>query len=132
MNQYEQPPGRFLEVIVGLITSFISLVFCGLFLMLAFNAGLKYITFIGGSVLLLTIYWFGLISVRLISNIPNKNGGLFSIGGLKFLCIFLGVSMAAVSPLALYMGHWSALIGCTCMSFGCFKGWQMAVVRGKA
>jgi hypothetical protein len=126
MNQYQEPPGRFLEVIVGVVTTFIALVFGGLFLMLVLNAGLKYVTFIGGALLLLLTYWFGLISFRLILSRPNKHGGLFSIGGLRFLSAFIGLSALAVSPLALYMGHWGAVVGCICLSIGCYQGWHMA------
>jgi uncharacterized membrane protein YeaQ/YmgE (transglycosylase-associated protein family) len=132
MNQYQEPPGRFLEIIVGLVTAFISLIFFGLFLMLVSNAGLKYVIFIGSALLLLAVYWFGLISVRLVLNKPNKHGGLFSIGGLKFLSAFVGFSALTVAPLAMYMGHWGALIGCVCLSAGCYQGWQMAGRRGIA
>ncbi|WP_188151468.1 hypothetical protein [Teredinibacter waterburyi] len=132
MNQYQEPSGRFFEVLVGLVTTFIALVFGGLFFMLALNAGLKYITFIGGSLLLLATYWFGLISFRLVLNKPNKHGGLFSVGGLKFLSAFVGLSAFVVSPLALYMGHWGALMGCIFLSLGCYQGWQMAGRRGIA
>lgn len=132
MNQYQESPGRFLEIMVGLVTAFISLVFSGLFLMLVLNAGLKYVTFIGGALLLLAVYWFGLISVRLVLNKPNRHGGLFSIGGLKFLSGFVGLSSLIVAPLAMYMGHWGALIGCVCLSVGCYQGWQMAGRRGIA
>lgn len=132
MNQYQEPAGRFFEVVVGLVTTFIALVFGGLFLMLVLNAGIKYVTFIGGAFLLLATYWFGLISVRLVLNKPNKHGGLFSIGGLKFLSAFIGLSALVVSPLALYMGHWGALVGCICLSVGCYQGWQMAGRRGIA
>ena len=132
MNQYQNPPGRFFEVLVGLVTTFIALVFGGLFLMLALNAGLKYVTLIGGAFLLLATYWFGLISFRLVLNKPNKKGGLFSVGGLRFLSAFIGLSALAVSPLALYMGHWGAVIGGICLSIGCYQGWQMAGRRGIA
>ncbi len=132
MNQYQQPPGRFLEIIVGIVTTSIALVFGGLFLMLVLNAGLKYVTFIGGALLLLATYWFGVISFRLILNRPNKNGGLFSIAGLRFLSAFIGLSSLAVAPLAMYMGHWGALICCGCLSVGCYQGWLMAGRRGIA
>lgn len=126
MNQYRERPGRFLEFIVGLVTTFIALVFGGLFFLLVQNAGLKYVTFIGGALLLLAMYWFSLISFRLVLNRPNKHGGLFSIGGLKFLSAFIGLSALAASPLALYMGHWGALVACICLSIGCYQGWQIA------
>ena len=132
MNQYQEPPGRFLEIIVGGVTTFIALIFGGLFLMLVLNAGLKYVTFIGGAILLLATYWFGLISFRLILNRPNKYGGLFSIGGLRFLSAFIGLSSLVVSPLALHMAHWAAAIGCICLAIGCYQGWQMAGRRGNA
>ncbi|WP_019603067.1 hypothetical protein [Teredinibacter turnerae] len=132
MNQYQEPSDRFLEVVVGLITILITLVFAGLFFMLVINAGPKYVTFIGGAVLLLAMYWFGLISVRLVLNKPNAHGGLFSIGGLKFLSMFVGVSALVVSPLTIYMGHWAALVGCICLSIGCYQGWHLASRRGIA
>ncbi|WP_370977848.1 hypothetical protein [Agaribacterium sp. ZY112] len=132
MNQYQEPPGRFLEVIVGLVTTFIALIFGGLFLLLVLNGGLKYVTFIGGAFLLLATYWFLVVSVRLVLNKPNKHGGLFSIGGLRFLSAFVGISALIVAPLALYMGHWGALIGTICLSVGCYQGWQMAGRRGTA
>ena len=132
MNQYQESPGRFLEIVFGLVTALISLIFFGLFLMLILNAGLKYVTVIGGSLLLLAVYWFALISIRLVLNKPNRYGGLFSVGGLKFLSAFIGLSSLIVAPLAMYMGHWGALIGCVCLSVGCYQGWQMAGRRGIA
>lgn len=132
MNQYQEPPGRFLEVIVGVVTTLIAVVFGGLFLILVLNAGLRYVTFIGGAILLLATYWFGLISFRLILNRPNKHGGLFSIGGLRFLSVFVGLSALAVFPFALYKGHWAAVVGCICLSIGCYRGWQLASHRGIA
>lgn len=132
MNQYQEPSGRFIEAIIGLVTTLIALIFGGLFFMLVLSAGLKYITFIGGAILLFATYWFGLISFRLVLNKPNKHGGLFSVGGLKFLSVFVGLSCLVVSPLALYMGHWGALIGCICLSIACYQGWQMAGRRGIA
>jgi len=132
MSQYQEPGGRFLEVIVGLVTAFITLVFGGLFLMLVQNGGLKYATFIGGALLLLATYWFGLISFRLVLNRPNKHGSLFSVGGLRFLSAFIGLSALVVLPLALYMGAWSAVVGCIGLSTGCYQGWKMSGRRGSA
>ena len=130
MNQFEQPPGRFLEVIVGIITSLISLVFGLLLFILAQNSGFSYASLIGALLLLFAVYWFGLISYRLLLKRPNRNGGLFSVGGLKFLSVFVGLSTLAAVPLAVYMGHWGAVIGCLCMTVACAKGWKMAGRRG--
>jgi hypothetical protein len=132
MSDYEQSAGRGLEIVVGAVTLLIALLFLVLFLMLAFNAGFKYVTFVGGAILLLCTYWFGLISFRLLLNIPNKNGGLFSVGGLKFWCVFLGVSTLIVLPFALYMGHWVAVVSCVFMIYGCYKGWHMQGGRVRA
>lgn len=132
MSQYEQPSGRFLELVVGLTTSFVALIFIVLFVMLVRGAGLQYISVFGGCLLLLAAYWFGLISFRLLFNVPNKQGGLLSVGGLKFLCLFLGVSSIAVVPLSMYMGHWLAALGSVGLVVGCYKGWQMAGNRGNA
>lgn len=78
-----------------------------LLFILAKNADLSFASLLGA--LLLAAYWFCLIFYRLLFNKPNKNGGLLSIGGLKFLSAFLGLSTLAVVPLAIYMGHWGAV-----------------------
>jgi len=121
-----------MEIIVGVVTLFITFIFIALFLMLTMNAGLKYVTFIVGAILLLFIYWFGLVSYRLLFNAPNRSGGLFSVGGFKFWCVFLGLSSLAVVPLSLYMGHWGAAAGSVCLSYGCYKGWYIAGSRVNA
>jgi hypothetical protein len=132
MNHYQSRPGRFFEILVGLVTGFISLIFIGLFLLLILNAGLKYVTFIGGAILFLCAYWFVVITIRLLFNIPNKHGGLLSIGGLRFLCVFLGVSALPMGVLALYMGEWLVFGSCILFCVGCFKGWHLANVRRSA
>ncbi len=132
MNQYQEPPGRMLEIAVGVVTTFIATIFITLFFMLVTNAGLKYVTFFVGIILAFFVYWFGLISYRLVLNRPNKNGGLFSVGGLKFLSAFMGLSFIIVAPMAIYMGHWGLFIGCIGIVVGCVKGWQVAVSRGSA
>ena len=129
MNQYQQSPGRFLEVIVGLITLAISLIFFGLLTILVKNSSFSYSALLGGAALVLCTYWFGAISIRLLLNRPQKNGGLFSIGGLKFWCIFLGVTSVATVLLATYLGHFGAAIGSIGLSIACYKGWKMALAR---
>lgn len=126
MNQYHERPGRFIEVIVGIITTIITTIFAVLFFMLTNNAGLKYVTVVVGFALVFFTYWFGLISYRLLLNRPNKSGGLFSVGGLKFLSAFLGASFLALAIVAIYIGHWGLSISCIGMVLGCLKGWQMA------
>ncbi|MCE2029714.1 hypothetical protein [Sessilibacter corallicola] len=130
MNQYQEPPGRFIEVIVGLVTAFITAIFIISLFKFTLSSGLKYVTVIGGLALLFFTYWFGLISYRLLLNRPNKNGGLFSIGGLKFLSAFMGLSFLMIAPIAIYLGNWGLFIGCIGMVVGCFKGWQIAGARG--
>ena len=132
MEQFNDPASRISEILLGLITSFIGLVFFGLFLMLILNAGLKLVTVIVGAILLLAIYWFGLISIRLIFNIPNKNGGLFSIGGMKFLCVFLGITSLMALPIAVYLQIWVAALGSMLLIVGCYKGWQNATNKKNA
>jgi hypothetical protein len=132
MSQYEQPAGRALEIVVGVITMVIALLFLLQFILLVMNAEIKYATFIGGVVLLLFTYWFGLVSYRLILNVPNGVRGLFSTGGLKFWCSFFGMSFFVLAFFALYMGHWYGVISCIGSSYGCYKGWCVASNREDA
>ena len=132
MSQYQESPGRLLEIAVGLVTSFISIVFAIAFYTLVLNAGFKYATFFAGVVLAFFTYWFGLISYRLVLNKRNKNGGLFSAGGLKLLSVFFGFSSLVVALFALHAGEFGLVLSCITMSVGSPVGWRIARQRERA
>ncbi len=129
MSQYQESAGRSLEIIVGIGVSFITLILIALMSILITNASIQLASLVGGLLLALAIYWFGQISVRLLFNLPRKNGGLFSIGGLKFWCIFLSVSSVFTIILGAYMGYFGAVLGGIGLIVGCYYGWQLACKR---
>ena len=129
MNQYQESAGRGLEVIVGMVVMVIAIIFVILLFILATNASISLASLIGGLVLALIAYWFGQISVRLLFNLPRKNGGLFSIGGLKFWCVFLGLSSILTTILGVYIGQYFLSLASIVFVIACFSGWQLASKR---
>jgi hypothetical protein len=126
MSLYEEPVGRWLEVLVGLLVAFISLVFLGLVFLLISEASLSIATVIGGFILALCSYWFGQLSFRLVLNRKNSDGGLFSNGGLKFWCIFFGINSVIVIVFCLISNSILMVLGSLGMLVACIYGWKVA------
>jgi hypothetical protein len=79
MNFYEQSPGRVMEIIVGLILIFVSIIFATLIWLVISNATLGYSPVLGSLALALCCYWFGKLGFRLVLNKPRKGGRLLRI-----------------------------------------------------
>ena len=129
MNQYEESAGRPLEVIVGIITFVIALVFLLLLVMLVTEASLGWPLLIGSVLLSLACYWFGLLSVRLILNKRNSQGGLLSVGGIKFWCVVLGCSSFGMLFIGISRNEVGTMLGALGMLIACYYGWGMASKR---
>lgn len=129
MSQYEESAGRGMEIIIGLLVLFVALVFGLLFVMLATNADLHLSSLVGGLVLVFFTYWFGQIAFRLLFNKPRKNGGLFSVGGLKFWCVFMALSSVCTAIFAAQSELWSLLVSSIVMVIACGYGWRVAKKR---
>ncbi len=129
MSSYEEPAGRWLEVLIGLLVAFISLVFLGLVFLVISEASLSIASVIGSFILALCSYWFGQLSYRLVLNKKNKNGGLFSNWGLKFWCVFFGVGSVIVIIFCLISNSISMALGSLGMLIACTYGWKVANKR---
>jgi hypothetical protein len=81
-----------MEIIVGLILIFVSIIFATLIWLVISNATLGYSPVLGSLALALCCYWFGKLGFRLVLNKPRKGGRLLSDNSLKLGCIFFGVS----------------------------------------
>lgn len=129
MSLYEDPAGRGLEVLIGLVVAFISLVFLALILLVISEAPLTMGAVIGGFILALCSLWFGQLAYRLLFNKKNKNGGLFSNLSLKFWCVFFGISSAILTVFGLISGSISTALGGVGMIIACTYGWKVANKR---
>ena len=118
-----------MEIIVGIITLFIAFVFFLLLVMLASEASVGWPLFLGGILLSLLCYWFGQLSFRLILNKRNSQGGLLSIGGIKFWCVVLGLSSCGMVFMGIYSNQLGTIIGAVGMLIACYYGWGIASKR---
>ena len=129
MSRYEESAGRGMEIIIGLLVSFVALIFCLLLTMLVTNASFNSSSLVGAIVLVFFIYWFGQITYRLLFNKPRQNGGLFGVGGLKFWCVFMSLSCVCTAIFAAQLELWGLLFSCITMLVACAYGWQVAKKR---
>ena len=129
MNQYEESAGRPLEIIVGIITLFIALIFFLLLVMLVSEASIGWSLLLGSAFLSLFCYWFVQLSFRLILNKRNSQGGLLSIGGIKFWCVILGVSSCGMFLMGIFLNQLSTIVSAAGMSIACYYGWAVASKR---
>jgi len=129
MSQYEESAGRGMEIIIGVLVLFVALIFGLLFVMLVTNANLHLSSLFGGLVLVFFTYWFGQIAYRLLFNKRRENGGLFSVGGLKFWCIFMTLGSICTAIFAAEFEQWSLLASSAVMVIACSYGWRVANKR---
>lgn len=129
MDFYEQPLGRGLEIVVGIILLFIALVFTALICLIVSNFPWSYTVVLGTVILGFCSFWFGKLGYRLVFNKPRNGGGLLSNNGLKFGCIFFGVSSIILCMLSITQQDLvTALCGLS-MLVACLFGWQVAKKR---
>ena len=126
MNQYHEPAGRGLEIIIGMVMMAVTLLFLALLFALIINASIHLSSMLGGLALALAAYWFGQISVRLLFNLPRKNGGLFSCWGLKLLCVFLGLISITSTIISFYTDQLALSFVSLALVAMCFLGWKLA------
>jgi membrane associated rhomboid family serine protease len=123
---YQDSTGRSSEVMFGIITFFIALIFFALVLMIMTNASLS-LASVGGSVVLAAIGgWFAQLSYRLVLHKPRTTGGLLSPFALKFWCVFFGVTSCGSLVFALITAKFDAAVGAAVMLPACWYGWKLA------
>ena len=76
MDFYEQSSGRGMEIVVGLISVFVAIIFAALIGLIISNATFGYSPVLGSLVLALCSFWFGKLGYRLVLNEPRKAGDL--------------------------------------------------------
>jgi len=126
MSLYEESAGRLMEVLVGLVVAFISLVFLGLVFLVISKASLSMEAAIGSFILALCSFWFGQLSYRLVLNKKNKNGGLFSSWSLKFWCVLFSISSTVLIIFGFTSGSFSTALGGLGMIIACTYGWKVS------
>jgi|SRR5690554_739603 len=129
MNQYQQPPGRWLEVIVGILCLAIGLVFLWLATLVAVNASLGLGAVVGMFALGACCVWFTSIAYRLVLGRKNKYGGLLSTLSLQAWCVILGICFIGMIGFSVYMGDPVLVIGSVSMAIACWYGFGLAKQR---
>ena len=131
MNQYQDSAGRITEILVGIITTFICVVFVLLVIFILKEAPLSFPSVFGTLLLSVMVYWFGMLSYRLLLNKTRKKGGLLSPLALKVFCLIFGICSIAATIFALISGEFNAAISSAIMVPACFVGWKLAKKRQK-
>ena len=129
MDFYEQSSGRAMEVIVGFVLIFVSIIFAVLIWFVISNATIGYFPILGSLVLVLCSFWFGKLGYRLVLNKPRKDGGLLSVNGLKLGCIFFGVSSIFWGVFSINQQDLGSFLSAIGMLVACLYGWQIGKRR---
>ena len=131
MSYFDEPPGRSLEVMVGIVSSLIALMAMGL-LLFFLNSGASSIVKIFSSLILsMPAVWFSRIAYRLILNRPRPDGGLLSASGVTFWSTVLGITSIAMGYLAVLEEDLYGLIASATILVGCLYGMRLAKSRCK-
>lgn len=126
---YQGSTGRFSEVIFGIITFLISLIFFGIIFLVATNASLS-LGSIGGSIALgLTGFWFAQIAYRLTFRKHRKTGGLISPLAIKFWCVVFGIFSLVFMIFGFFEADINAVFSAAVMLPACWYGWKLAEKR---
>jgi membrane associated rhomboid family serine protease len=129
MDFYEQSSGRGMEIVVGLISVFVAIIFAALIWLVISNATIGYSPILGSLVLALCSFWFGKLGYRLVLNKPRKGGGLLSDNGLKLGCMFFGVSSILWGVFSISQQNLGSFLSAIGMLVACLYGWQIAKRR---
>lgn len=131
MNYFQEPNKRYIEVIVGLITSCISILFVSLLVLFLVRANFDGEALLFELILGALSLWFGLLSYRLLMNKPTKDGGLLSSSGLKIWSIMFGISSIIGAVVSAYNENVLMTLNCIFMVAGCLYGVRIANNRAK-
>ncbi|MBO1254822.1 hypothetical protein J3L16_03855 [Alteromonas sp. 5E99-2] len=126
---YQESTGRFSEVLIGIVTALISLVFFGLIYLIVINATLSVVSVVGFFVLALIGYWFAQISYRLLLQKQRNNGGLISPIALKFWCVVFAISSVGFLIFAAFEKDINAMFSAAVILPACWFGWKLANKR---
>ncbi|WP_100658831.1 hypothetical protein [Alteromonas flava] len=126
---YQESTGRFSEVLLGIVTFLISLVFFGLIFLVASNASLSFASIGGSIVLALTGFWFAQLAYRLIFRKHRKTGGLISPFAIKFWCAIFGIFSIFFLIFAVFETDINAMVSAAVMLPACWYGWKLADKR---
>lgn len=129
MFDEDRNAGRALEITVGLITAFISIVIVALLTMLVAKATQSLAAVVGCAILGVLLYWFGQLSYRLLFNKAKPGGGLLSPATIKCWCGLLGIGALCGCVFAIISGEFNVLLICVLNLGSCIVGWQVASKR---
>lgn len=128
-RQFEQSAGRTTEIVVGLITTLITLGFIVLLGLFFLNVREVKPFLIASLLLGLPAYWFGRLSFRLLCNKINAQGGLLSATSLQIFSIILGIASAILLIASIYSGELRTAVGSIGLGIGCYYGWFIGKKR---
>jgi len=131
MSKYQEPVGRFTEISVGFVASFISLVFAFLIALIVREASLSFESVLGSFLLGLLAYWFGQLSFRLIFKKPNPHGSLLSPVAIKVGCVVIGICSVIFLIFGVVVGEFSAVLSAALALPACWYGWPLEDKREK-
>lgn len=126
---YQANTGRFSEIIVGIVTTSISLIFFGLVLIIFVKGEASFAAAIGILASSSLGIWFALLSYRLLFHKPKKYGGLISPLALKFWCVVFGLFSSVFLLFGILELNTKAVFSSIIMLPACFYGWQLANKR---
>lgn len=129
MNQYQQPVGRGLELVVATICLGIGILFWWLAALVIINVSFGIAAVVGTAVLVIIGFWFSGIAYRLLLRRRNSGGGLLSTISLQVWCIVLGMSSIGLCGFAIYMGEPKLFIGGSVMAVACWSGLKLSMQR---
>lgn len=129
LMDYQANTGRLSEVLVGIVTTFISLIFFGLVFFLFDNGEASFAAAVGVLALSFLGLWFALLSYRLLFHKPKKHGGLISPLALKFWCVVFGLFSLAFLLLGILELNTKVVFSSIIMIPACWYGWQLANKR---
>ena len=129
LMDYQANTGRLSEVLIGIVTTFISLIFFGLVFILFDNGKTSFAAAVGVLALSFLGLWFALLSYRLLFHKPKKYGGLISPLALKFWCVVFGLSSTVFLLFGILELNIKAVFSSIIMLPACWYGWQLANKR---
>ena len=129
MNDFHKSPGRPVEITVGCIAMLIALLFVLGLVLLLFKMRFEFTHFAVAATLVACVYWFAQLGYRLVFNKHRKDGGLLSVGELRFWCQFFGVVSVIECAVGIYQGKLVLVLAGALMAIACLFGLRIADAR---
>lgn len=130
-NYYNKSPGRWVEIIIGLLLVVVSLFLFALAAVSFFSEAEEVHSVMFTVVVGLLAYWLGALALRLVLNWRRKDGGLFSGLAVKLWVIFFGFCSIGLIWLGISTGEDRMLVEAASMLVVCVAGWSLVKKRNR-